>query len=415
MPGGTGAAYCPPPCRLAVLICAPCLAMRHPPLRHSRPFSLFLSPLPHDGRGARAALPGVAVQPVARLGALTRRSRVLIVGCGEIGLRLARLLIAQQGRTMRHGPRVRALTSSVQRLPALTALGLQALTGNLDTPSGLRRLRALAPRVVYLAPPQPQGRCDERMGHFLRSGAARGVRALVYASTTGVYGERGGAWVDECSASAPASDRAQRRVDAEQRLRRFALSALGGPGPVPCIVPLRVPGIYAPERAWGTHRARLQAGSPALTQAEAAVFIHRIHADDLARVCLRALWRGRPLRALNVCDDTCMTLGDYLDFAAGHYGLPRLPRSSGPDGAGTAATGAAGASSVQSRRVRSQRVRRELGFVPQWPTVVHGLRGVAVLPSLDGRADNPARALAPALCEPCTPDSQRSHHARPDH
>lgn len=386
--------------------------MRH--LAPRRPPSPSFSTLHHDGlsfshhawqrrfaarsragagaSGARTASLGVVEQPVARLGALLRRSRVLIVGCGEIGQRLAQLLVAQQGRTMRHGPRVRALTSSAHRLPALAALGLQPLTGNLDTPSGLCRLRALAPRVVYLAPPQPQGSCDERMGHFLRSGAARGVRALVYASTTGVYGERDGAWVDECSAIAPGSDRARRRVDAERRLRRFALSALGGPGPVPCIVPLRVPGIYASERAWGTHRARLQAGAPALAQAEAAVFIHRIHADDLARVCLRALWRGRPLRVLNVCDDTCMTLGDYLDFAANHYGLPRLPRSSGPDVDGTVA----GASLVQSRRVRSQRVRRELGFVPQWPTVVHGLRG-GMVPPPDGRADNPVRGLAPAL------------------
>ncbi|WP_022982976.1 NAD-binding protein, partial [Ideonella sp. B508-1] len=134
-----------------------------------------------------------------------RRSRLLIVGCGDVGTRLLPRVTCHQT--------VRVLTSSPARCEALRAAGATPLVGNLDTPASLRRLAALASRALMLAPPPGQGAGDPRsraLVRVLRSG--RAVRRLVYASTTGVYGDAGGAWMDETRACAPQTDRARRRV-----------------------------------------------------------------------------------------------------------------------------------------------------------------------------------------------------------
>lgn len=241
-----------------------------------------------------------------------RRQRLLIVGCGDIGLRVAALL----------APRVRvlALSSSPQRVTALRAQGVVPLAGNLDQPATLNRLAGLGHRVLHLAPPRAQGLDDVRTAALLRALARHpSPGALVYASTSGVYGDCAGAWVDETQATRPGTPRAQRRVQAERRVRGWALRS-GARASV-----LRVPGIYAPDRAGGTPRDRLLASTPVL-RAQDDVYTSHIHADDLARACVAALWRGRAQRVYNVCDGTEWKMGDYFDLAADLYQLPRPPR-----------------------------------------------------------------------------------------
>ena len=189
---------------------------------------------------------------MAFLGALParfRRERVLIVGCGDVGLRSARALGS--------GARVRlfALTSTPARVAGLRAAGITPLAGNLDDPASLRRLAGLATRVLHLAPPPGTGLGDPRSLALARVLARRSrPQALVYGSTSGVYGDCGGAWVDEVRAVNPATPRARRRVAAEDLLRSWGL-ALGVPVGV-----LRIPGIYAPDREGGTPRERLLRG-----------------------------------------------------------------------------------------------------------------------------------------------------------
>ncbi|AOW14605.1 NAD(P)-dependent oxidoreductase [Hydrogenophaga crassostreae] len=302
------------------------------------------------------------------LGALParfRRERVLIVGCGDVGQRAVRVLGS--------GQRVRllALTSSAERTPGLRAMGVTPLLGNLDDQRGLRRLAGLATRVLHLAPPPSEaGRAlpnDPRtraLAHALMQRAA--PRALVYGSTSGVYGDQQGAWVSETTRVQPQSPRAGRRVDAETTVH-----GLGRVTGLRTTV-LRIPGIYAADREGGTPRGRLERGTPVLRESD-DVFTNHIHADDLARACVLALWRGKPQRNVNVCDDTEMKMGDYVDFAADLYGVARPPRVSSAE-AEAQLPAMLLSFMKESRRLRNSRMKAELGFVLRYPTVREGLK-----------------------------------------
>ena len=288
----------------------------------------------------------------------TRRQRLLIVGCGDIGLRVLRLL--------RPRWRVLALTSSPDRVADLRAAGALPLLGNLDQPATLGRLGGLADRVLHLAPPPPNGAVDTRTRHLVQA-LARGarVRRLVYASTTGVYGDCQGERFDETRAPRPASDRARRRVDAEEGLRRYGRRA----GVAVSI--LRVPGIYAGDRPGGHPRERLQRGAPVL-RPEDDVFTNHIHADDLARACVAALHRGLPQRVLHVCDDTELRMGEYFDLAADLCGLPRPPRIGRAEAAALLSPMQLSFMS-ESRRLDNRRLKRDLRLQLRFPTVRQGL------------------------------------------
>lgn len=296
--------------------------------------------------------------PLGALPARFRRSRILIVGCGDIGLRVADLLA--------HKLTVRALTSQSARVPALRASGTTPLLGNLDQPLTLRRLSGLATRVLHLAPPAGHGVSDGRTVALLRALRLRAAPlALVYASTSGVYGDCAGAWVDEGRVLAPTTARAQRRIQAEASVRFLGRSAR-----VRTSV-LRVPGIYAPNREGGTPMARLRKGTPVLEAAD-DVYTNHIHADDLARACVLALWRGKPQRAYNINDDSALKMGHYFTAAAALYGLPVPPRIS-------RARAEIEISPMQlsfmseSRRMVNTRMKRELGLRLHFPHVLDGL------------------------------------------
>ena len=307
---------------------------------------------------------------MSALGALParfRRQRLLIVGCGDVGARVARQLGSGPGAQR---IRVLALTSSPERIPALRALGVTPLLGNLDTPATLRRLAGLATRVLHLAPPPGavggSGESSDprtlALVRVLRRG--RLPTALVYGSTSGVYGDCGGARINETRATAPSTARAQRRVDAERSVRR-----LGRAGVRASI--LRIPGIYAPDRENGTPEARLRKGTPVL-QTPDDVFTNHIHADDLARICQAALWRGAAQRIYHASDDSELKMGDYMDLAADLYGLPRpvrVPRSSAQERLPPALLSFMG----ESRRLDNTRLHRELRVQLRYPTVRQGL------------------------------------------
>ena len=287
-----------------------------------------------------------------------RKPALLIVGCGDIGLRVLKLL---QGRF-----RVLALTSSPARRDALRRAGALPLLGNLDDAATLGRLGGLAHAVLHLAPPPAQGEHDTRTQHLLAALARRGgVDRIVYASTSGVYGDCGGARFDETRPLRPATARARRRVDAEARLRQAGRR--GGT----TVSLLRVPGIYAGDRPGGHPRERLQRGTPVL-RAQDDVYTNHIHADDLARACIAALFRGLPQRALHVCDDSELRMGDYFDLAAALCGLPPPPRVS-RDEAERLFTPLQRSFMGESRRLDNGRLKRELRLRLRYPTVAEGL------------------------------------------
>jgi len=287
-----------------------------------------------------------------------KRPTLLIVGCGDVGLRVARLL---KGRW-----RLLALTSSPQRAPALREAGVLPLIGNLDEPATLARLGGLADAVLHLAPPPGQGKTDTRTQHLLQALARKGrVQRIVYASTSGVYGDAQGQRFDETRAVNPATDRALRRVDAEARVRWYG-RAMGARVSV-----LRIPGIYAGDRPGGHPRERLVRGTPVLAAAD-DVYTNHIHADDLARACVAALHRGLPQRVVHASDDTELKMGDYFDLAADLCGLPRPQRVS-RELAQEQMSAMQLSFMSESRRLDNRRLKRELRLRLRYPTVTQGL------------------------------------------
>ena len=287
----------------------------------------------------------------------------MIVGCGDVGLRAAAL--------MKNSSRVYALTSSESRVAALQQQGITALLGNLDEPASLRRLAGVATHVVHMAPPPLQGRSDPRTRVLVQALQLRSSpQCVVYGSTSGVYGDCGGAHIDETQPLNPQTERAARRVDAEAWL-----NAWGSRG-FPRIHILRIPGIYALDREGGTPRERLQRGMPVL-QATEDVFTNHIHADDLARAAVLSLWRGKSLRPLHVSDDSDMLMGDYMDMAADLWQLPRPPRISRAQ-AQTALPAMTLSFMNESRRMQNQRMKNELRMKLRYPTVREGLQGKPV-------------------------------------
>lgn len=305
--------------------------------------------------------PAPTAPPRRAIGKLGR-PRLLIVGCGDIGLRI----VARLHRRFR----VVALTSSPARVAALRAAGTVPIVGDLDDRTTLARLHGFAARVLHLAPPPDTGDGDRRTAHLVNALGRRDGDRTVYVSTTGVYGDARGAWLDETARLAPAEARSRRRVDAEHRMRARRHAHV-----------LRVPGIYAHDRL---PLARLRQRLPALAPAD-DVYTSHIHADDLARIAIIALLRGRPCRVTNAVDDSGLKMGEYFDLVADRHGLdrpPRLPR----DALRRAVSPMMYSFMAASRRLRNARLKRELRVRLRYPTVGDALASRNMVAGT-GRAD----------------------------
>lgn len=298
--------------------------------------------------------------PLGALPARFRRPRILIVGCGDVGLRVAGLLKASS--------RLMALTSSSQRVETLQHSGITPMLGDLDKPHTLRRLAGIATHVVHMAPPPLEGHTDPRTRALVLALRLRSLpSAVVYGSTTGVYGDCAGEWIDETRRLQPQTARAQRRVDAQDWVNFLGKSGF------PRTQVLRIPGIYAMDREGGTPRERLLRGTPVL-QAQEDVYTNHIHADDLARATVLAMWRGKPLRPLNICDQANMKMGDYMDSVAAMWGLAKPPRIS-REQANLQLSPMVMSFLNESRRIRADRMAQELRLRLKYPTVMDGLQG----------------------------------------
>jgi len=238
------------------------------------------------------------------------------------------------------------------------------------------RLAGLADIVLHFAPPPSQGSEDPRSKRLVAAlGAGASLpQGLVYISTTGVYGDCEGAFVDETRPCRASTARARRRVDAERQLRAF-----GRRSGVRVSV-LRAPGIYAADRL---PLDRLQRGDPVLT-AEDDVFTNHIHAEDLARLACLAMFRAPAGRVYNATDDSDLKMGDYFDAVADAFALPRPPRLSRADIA-TRLSPLTLSFMSESRRLDNRRLKRELRAGLRYPTIADGLRAALERPDEAGR------------------------------
>ncbi len=282
-------------------------------------------------------------------------NRLLIIGAGDVALRTIPLLSNRY--------RVFALIRNPAWRERLRALNVTPVPGDLDHRASLSRLAGLADAVLHFAPPPMQGRGDPRTRNLLAAlSRGRLPQRLVYISTSGVYGDCGGASIDETRRLNPQTPRAQRRVDAERQIRDWA-QRQGVRASI-----LRVPGIYAADRF---PLDRLQANAPAIDAAEDS-YTNHIHADDLARIARAALQQGKPNRVYHAVDHDEMKLGDYFDAIADAFRLarpPRLPREQ----VRQAVSPMMWSFMNESRRMSATRMQRELRVRLRYPGLADAL------------------------------------------
>lgn len=284
--------------------------------------------------------------------------RLLIIGCGDVGLRVALQL------RMRY--RIYALSHSPERLDVLRRHGLIPLAGDLDRPQTLTGLAGLAHDVIHLVPPPSRGLTDSRTAHLIAAlGRGRSLpQHFVYISTSGVYGDCNGILVDETHPVRPRTSRAHRRADAERKLREWGARS----GVRVCL--LRVPGIYSEERL---PVARIERGTPALLSHDDA-YVNHVHVDDLAQMVVAALHRGQFNRSYNASDDEPQKMGDYFDLVADRFQLPRPPRIARREAQVVMPENLYSFMS-ESRRLENRRIKQELRVKPRYPTVRDGMGG----------------------------------------
>jgi nucleoside-diphosphate-sugar epimerase len=301
---------------------------------------------------------------------------VLIVGSGDVAMRAIPLLARRY--------RVFALVRNPACCARLRASGVVPVLGDLDDRSSLARIAGLADAVLHFAPPSstpplPRGGREgsgslqrERAFSDTRTRNLLGVlsqatlpRRLVYISTSGVYGDCGGAWVGETHPLNAASPRSLRRVDAERQVRRWAKR-----NRVNASI-LRVPGIYAADRL---PLSRLQQGTPGIIAGEDS-YTNHIHADDLARIGVAALRHGKPCRVYHASDDSHLKMGEYFDLVADAYHLPRVPRISRAE-AQRVLPEMLLSFMNESRRLTNRRMKRELKVKLRYPTVADMLAAI---------------------------------------
>jgi len=282
-----------------------------------------------------------------------KRPTLVIVGCGDVGLRLIAQRAYQPNRL-----RIIGTARRGDQLEAIRKAGGIPMACNLDDRRSVQRLSALSRWLVHLAPPPGEG-ADDRRTRWLVAACAqqarlesfgyRGPYRWAYVSTTGVYGDCSGAIIDETSRLHPSNSRSARRVAAERTLRGFGRRTSAR------LALLRAPGIYAEDRL---PVERLRQGQPALSPYD-DVYTNHIHADELARSAWLALFRARGGRSFNVCDDTDLKMGDYFDTVADALGLPRPPRVSRAEIANRVSPMMLSFMS-DSRRILNVRMKREL-------------------------------------------------------
>lgn len=253
-------------------------------------------------------------------------------------------------------------TRDAAGLSRLSDIGVEAHLFDRSHP--LENAAALVSRADFLlvsVPPDAEG--DPVLDLHAReiTAAAPRLRWIGYLSTTGVYGDTGGAWVNESSPLRPTSARSRRRVEAESRWLAF-----GDVHGLPVHV-FRLAGIYGPGRS---SLDALRDGRAKRIDKPGQVF-SRVHVADIAGVLRASMHRPAPGAVYNVCDDEPAPASEVVAFAAGLLGMeppPIVPFAEAD------LSPMARSFYADNRRVRNDRIKRELGIELRYPTFREGLR-----------------------------------------
>jgi len=287
----------------------------------------------------------------------TPLKNVFISGCGDIGVRVAAIWQCK-------GARVRALARNQDSETRLNTCHIEAVKGDLDNRDSLNGL-PLADAVLYhFAPPPTMGDTDPRLAALL--GAIVSPRffpaKVILISTSAVYGDCQGQWIDESAKVAPTTDRGKRRLDAEKTLRNWSRQT-----GVPYTI-LRVPGIYGPNRL---PIERIESGVPILEETQSP-FTNRIHADDLAAICVSAAQAAADNSLYNVSDGHPGTMAEYFKAIATAFHLPPPPEIDMAEAQRVLSPGML-SYLKESRRLKNDKLLHDLGITLLYPNLKLGL------------------------------------------
>ena len=282
--------------------------------------------------------------------------RLLLVGCGDIALRVADKL---KKKYLLFG-----LIRSQHRVLDLRSRGIVPVMGDLDDLNSLQKISGISDDILHLAPPSPTGLIDRRTINLLHTIKSSGIlpQRLIYISTTAVYGDAKGNWVSETHSPNPKTDRGIRRLNAEKLIRKFGSDSGVG------VSLLRVPGIYSKDRLPLT---RLRSKMPLIRDKDDSYSNH-VHVSDLVRIVLAALRKGKSGRIYNVCDDSSLKVGQYFDIIAKGYGFDK-PRRLNLRDAEKEIPGSVFSFMRESRRVNNSRLKSELVKNFCYPSVSDGI------------------------------------------
>ncbi len=297
------------------------------------------------------------------------QNSVFIVGYGDIGRRVASLY-------RNNKVPVTGLARSESSFQLMKDDDVTAVTADLDDIDSLSGLSLAGTLVFYFAPPPPTGTTDPRMKNFLASlDMEKLPRKIIYISTSGVYGDQAGQWVTENTPPKPGADRSFRRLDAEKQLQGFRNKHV-----VETVI-LRVSGIYGPGRL---PEKRIRNAIPVLKE-ELSPKTNRIHADDLAKICVAAGKYGRDGEIYNVSDGCDSNMTEYFFQIAKHLGLPKPPTVDWEEAESTLSKGML-SYLRESRRIDNRKMLTELHITLKYPDLLSGLAGI--MPSSIPNKDN---------------------------
>ena len=284
----------------------------------------------------------------------------IILGCGDVGRRIISALV-EQGHDEKN---IIGLVKSLESAELCAQMGVIGLRFDLDNLS--RNLSLCADsQVYYTIAPQKSGEQDLRSRRLLEHFNEENIKPkkVVLISTTGVYGDCQGGWVTEENKANPQTERGQRRLDSETNWLTWGKEA-----GVPVAV-LRVPGIYANSRL---PRARIEQRTPVVNQDECG-YTNRVHADDLALMCVAAMRKAKAGEVFNATDGTPGKISDYIQEAAKVLGQAPLPEISLSEAQGLLSEGMLSYLS-ESRQISNEKILTQLDLSLRYPDFKEGMK-----------------------------------------
>lgn len=294
----------------------------------------------------------------------------MISGCGDIGKRVAKKWRQQKGTSVENFD-VYGLVRSDSSRAELEALDIIPVIADLDKPKSLTVLPTEGAIIFHLAPPPSNATdgdniTDPRMKALLAACEANGLpEKIILLSTTAVYGDCNGEWIDETAKVNPQTDRGRRRLDAEESLRHWAEEH-----DISYSI-IRVSGIYGPGRL---PVERIKKGLPILRE-DQSPFSNRIHQDDLAMVCVAAAQRAPSGSIYNACDGSPSTMSHYFKSIANALDLPQPPEIDREQAQKKLSAGML-SYLKESRRIANKKLIEELQLTLQYPDLEAGLKNL---------------------------------------